>query len=271
MTAQPAHGDGSARDGAALAIRGLRKAFGGVVAIDDVSFDVPAGTLTALIGPNGAGKSTLFNLLTNLYRSDAGTVAFFGTPLAGKTSDGIARLGLVRTFQTARVFPGMTVLENVLAGMHVSARSPIWAHALAQSAARREERTMTQRAEALLDAVGLAGMRDRDATALPLGSQKIVELARAVIARPRMLLLDEPAAGLNDAETAQLARLLVAIDRSGTTVFVVEHNMSLVMGIADNVLVLDAGKLIATGSPAEIQANTAVIEAYVGRTTAVPT
>jgi branched-chain amino acid transport system ATP-binding protein len=255
----------------ALAIRGLRKAFGGVVAIDDVSFDVPAGTLTALIGPNGAGKSTLFNLLTNLYRGDAGTVAFFGTPLAGKSSDAIARLGLVRTFQTARAFPGMTVLENVLAGMHVSARSPIWAHAFAHGAAGREERTMTQRAEALLDAVGLAGMRDRDATALPLGSQKIVELARAVIARPRMLLLDEPAAGLNDAETAQLARLLVAIHRSGTTVFVVEHNMSLVMGIADHVLVLDAGKLIASGSPAEIQANAAVIEAYVGRTTSVPT
>jgi branched-chain amino acid transport system ATP-binding protein len=260
----------TAGDGVALAIQGLRKAFGGVVAIDDVTFDVPAGTLTALIGPNGAGKSTLFNLLTNLYRSDAGTVAFFGTPLAGKTSDAIARLGLVRTFQTARVFPGMTVLENVLSGMHMAARSPVAAHAVALGSARREERLMTRRAQELLDAVGLAEMRDREATALPLGSQKIVELARAVISRPRMLLLDEPAAGLNDAETAQLARLLVAIHRSGTTVFVVEHNMSLVMGIADRVLVLDAGKLIASGSPAEIQANDTVIEAYVGRTTATP-
>ncbi|MEA2687843.1 MAG: branched-chain amino acid transport system ATP-binding protein, partial [Candidatus Eremiobacteraeota bacterium] len=239
--------------------------FGGVLAVDGVSFDVPAGTLTALIGPNGAGKSTLFNLLTNLYRSDAGTVTFFGTPLAGKNSDAIARLGLVRTFQTARAFPGMTVLENVLAGMHMSARSPMWAHAFALASAGREERTMTHRAVALLDAIGLAGMRDRDATALPLGSQKLVELARAVISRPRMLLLDEPAAGLNDAETAQLARLLVAIHDSGTTVFVVEHNMSLVMGIADRVLVLDAGKLIANGTPAEIQADDAVIEAYVGR------
>jgi branched-chain amino acid transport system ATP-binding protein len=253
---------------AALEVRGLRKAFGGVVAIDDVSFDVPAGTLTALIGPNGAGKSTLFNLLTNLYRSDAGAAAFFGTPLDGKSSDAIARLGLVRTFQTARVFPGMTVLENVLAGMHISARSPIWSHALAFGGARREERAMTERALALLDAVGIADAAGRDAMALPLGTQKIVELVRALIARPRMLLLDEPAAGLNDAETVQLARLLVAVHDSGTTVFVVEHNMSLVMGIADRVLVLDAGRLIASGSPAEIQANSAVIEAYVGRTAA---
>jgi branched-chain amino acid transport system ATP-binding protein len=254
----------------ALEVRALRKAFGGVLAIADVSFDVPAGTLTALIGPNGAGKSTLFNLLTNLYRSDAGTVAFFGTPLAGKTSDAIARLGLVRTFQTARVFPGMTVLENVLAGLHVAARTSPWAHAFALRSARREERALRARAVALLDAVGIADLQERDALALPLGSQKIVELVRALVARPRLLLLDEPAAGLNDTETAQLARLLRAIHGSGTTVFVVEHNMSLVMGIADRVLVLDAGSLIASGSPREIQANQAVIEAYVGRAAAAP-
>ena len=254
----------------ALEVRGLRKAFGGVLAIDDVSFDVPAGTLTALIGPNGAGKSTLFNLMTNLYQADAGAVTFFGTPLAGKTSDAIARLGLVRTFQTARVFPGMTVLENVLSGMHMLARSSAWACALALPGAEREERALRARAEALLDAVGLAALGDRDAMALPLGSQKIVELVRALIARPRLLLLDEPAAGLNDAETAQLARLLRAIHGSGSTVFVVEHNMSLVMGIADRVLVLDAGRLIASGSPPEIQANHAVIEAYVGRAAVTP-
>ncbi len=248
-----------------LVVDRVSKSFGGVRATDDVSFTVEAGTLTALIGPNGAGKSTLFNVMTNLYRVDSGTIAFDGTNLAGLASDRIARLGLVRTFQTARVFGGMTVLENVLAGMHVHAKTPPWMHALGLPQARSEERALVVRADAILEAFGIAHLRDRDASALALGNQKIVELARALIARPTMLLLDEPAAGLNDLETATLARLLHAIHASGTTVFVVEHNMSLVMGIADRILVLDAGRLIASGSPREIQANAAVIEAYVGR------
>ncbi len=252
----------------ALEARGLDKTFGGVHAVRDVSFTIPAGTLTALIGPNGAGKSTLFNLLTNLYPADKGTVTFFAAPLRGLPSDRVARLGLVRTFQTARVYPGMTVRENVVAGAHMIARTSPWAYALRLPSAQREERTLFARADALLDALGIGALRDRDATALPLGTQKIVELARALIGRPKMLLLDEPAAGLNDAETAELSALLLAIHRSGTTVFVVEHNMGLVMGIADRILVLDAGILIAQGSPAEIRANHAVIEAYVGRSAA---
>ena len=252
----------------ALVVDRVSKAFGGVRATDDVSFAVERGTLTALIGPNGAGKSTLFNLMTNLYRADAGTIHFGGRNLVGFTSDRIARLGLVRTFQTARVFAGMTVLENVLAGLHVHAATPAWMHALRLPRANDEERDLVRRADALLEALGIADLRDRDASALALGNQKIVELARAVIARPAMILLDEPAAGLNDLETATLARLLLAIHRSGTTVFVVEHNMSLVMGIADRILVLDAGRLIASGTPYEIQANQAVIEAYVGKASA---
>jgi branched-chain amino acid transport system ATP-binding protein len=160
------------------------------------------------------------------------------------------------------------VRENVMAGAHVLAGVPAWMHALRLPAARREERDLGARADAILDALGIAALRDRAATALPLGSQKIVELARALIARPKMLLLDEPAAGLNDAETEELAALLLGIHRSGTTVFVVEHNMSLVMGIADRILVLDAGVSIANGTPAEIRANHAVIEAYVGRVAA---
>jgi branched-chain amino acid transport system ATP-binding protein len=249
----------------ALDVRNITKSFGGVVAVDDVSFRIEPRTLTALIGPNGAGKSTLFNLLTNLYRSDAGTVSFFGKPLHAMTSDAIAGLGLVRTFQTARVFSGMTVLENVLTGLHLGVRVPGWAYALGLTPARDEERALRVRAEAMLEAAGIAALRDRDASALPLGLQKIVELVRALVAQPRMLLLDEPAAGLNETETASLAHLLLAIHRSGTTVFVVEHNMSLVMGIADRILVLDAGRLIADGSPNAIGSNAAVIEAYVGR------
>jgi len=249
----------------ALDVRNVTKSFGGVVAVDDVSFRIESGTLTALIGPNGAGKSTLFNLLTNLYHSDAGAVSLYGTPLHALSCDTIATLGLIRTFQTARIFAGMTVLENVLTGLHLGARTPLWAHALQSASARKEERAMRERAQAMLEAVGIAALGDRDAGALPLGLQKIVELVRALIARPRMLLLDEPAAGLNDTETASLAHLLLAIHRSGTTVFVVEHNMSLVMGIADRILVLDAGRLIADGSPNAIQSDAAVIEAYVGR------
>ena len=252
----------------ALQVRDLRKAFGGIQAVNGVSFDVAHGSLTALIGPNGAGKSTLFNLLTNLYPSDAGDVTFFGSNLAGKTSDAIARLGLVRTFQTARVFPGMSVRENVLAGLHVETRVAPWAHALGLSTARREEHALGERADALLDALGIGELRDRDAMALPLGSQKLVELARALVSRPKLLLLDEPAAGLNESETTELARVLLAVHRSGTTVFIVEHNMSLVMGIADRILVLDAGTLIANGTPAEIRADHAVLEAYVGRSAA---
>jgi len=249
----------------ALEVRSLVKAFGGVRAVNDVSFTVESGTLTALIGPNGAGKSTLFNLLTNLYGSDGGNVALFGAPLAGRTCDEVARLGLVRTFQTARVFAGMTVRENVMSGAHIVTDVPAWKHALQLTSARTQERELSARAEALLDALGIADLRDRPATDLPLGTQKIVELARAMISRPRMLLLDEPAAGLNDAETEELAALLLGVHASGTTVFVVEHNMSLVMGIADRILVLDAGVLIANAAPAEIRANPAVIEAYVGR------
>jgi branched-chain amino acid transport system ATP-binding protein len=248
----------------ALDVAHVSKRFGGLLAVDDVSFQVSEGSLTALIGPNGAGKTTLFNAITNLFPSSSGTMRFFGQDLAGLGGAAIARLGLVRTFQTARVFPGMTALENIMSGahMHVRARAP--AQMLWLAAARREERSLTQRAEALLDLVGLAEFRDTAAIDLPMGAQKTLEVMRALMARPRMLLLDEPAAGLNDSETAELAALLMAIRDSAITIIVVEHNMSLVMGIADQVAVLDAGRLVALGKPAEIQRDRRVIEAYVG-------
>ncbi|HEV2282497.1 MAG TPA: ABC transporter ATP-binding protein [bacterium] len=250
---------------AALEARGLSKAFGGVLAIADVSFTVREGSLTAAIGPNGAGKTTLFNVLTNLYPADRGTVSCFGRSLRGLAPDAIAARGLVRTFQTARVFTGLTVLENVLVGGHLRSRAAPWQQALWLDPVRREERAMRGRAEALLDVAGLGARRDDPAAGLPLGAQKVLEIVRALMASPRVLLLDEPAAGLNDFETAELARLLLAVRSAGVTLMVVEHNMSLVMEIADEVLVLDLGRVIAHGSPAAVQADARVIEAYLGR------
>jgi branched-chain amino acid transport system ATP-binding protein len=242
----------------------IAKNFGGVRAVDDVSFAIAPGSLSALIGPNGAGKTTVFNMVTNLFPPSAGEVRFFGKNLAGLSPHRIAALGLVRTFQAARVFPGMTTLENVLSGAHMHLHANAVAQMIWSASARREERALVAKAEALLDLVGLAAFRDVAATELPMGTQKLVEVIRAVMARPRMLLLDEPAAGLNDSETAELAALLIAIREGGVTILVVEHNMSLVMGIADQVIVLDAGSIVAAGAPAAIQRNARVIEAYIG-------
>jgi len=249
----------------ALEVEGLTKTFGGLRAVDQVTFEVPAGGLSALIGPNGSGKTTLFNLVTKLYRADAGEVRIFGTAIAEAGDWRIAASGVVRTFQTARVFPGMTALENVLAGAHRHVRSAPWQQMLWLGRARGEERALAAQAETLLELVGLSQFRDTAATDLPMGAQKLLEVVRALMAKPRLLLLDEPAAGLNDGETAELALLLRAVRDSGVTLLVVEHNMSLVMGVADEVIVLDAGAVVARGTPAEIQRNPRVIEAYIGQ------
>jgi branched-chain amino acid transport system ATP-binding protein len=249
----------------ALEVIDLSRSFGGVRACDKVSFAVPHGSLTAVIGPNGAGKTTVFNLVTNLYVADEGEVRFYGTPILGRGAAAIARMGLIRTFQAARIYPGMTALENVLAGAHLHVGAAAWQQMLWLGRARREEQRLVTRADALLALVGLAPYRDAAATDLPMGGQKQLEVVRALMAEPRLLLLDEPAAGLNDAETADLAALLRAVRDSGVTVMVVEHNMSLVMGVADEVIVLDAGSIVARGAPAEIQKNERVIAAYVGQ------
>ncbi len=248
----------------ALQVEHVSKRFGGLLATNDVSFSVAEHSLTALIGPNGAGKTTLFNLITNLFFADSGKVTFHGEDLAGLAPGAIARRGLIRTFQTARVFPGMTVLENVLCGRHRLLRHSLLANMAWLPAARAEERKLAEQARALLDLVGLADTAGRPATELPMGAQKLLEVIRALMAQPRLLLLDEPAAGLNDTETAELATLLRAVRDCGVTVMVVEHNMSLVMTIADQVVVLETGAVIATGRPAEIQANPRVIAAYLG-------
>jgi branched-chain amino acid transport system ATP-binding protein len=248
----------------ALEVVGLTRSFGGVRAVADLSFTVPDRSIVALIGPNGAGKTTVFNLITNLFPADAGAVRLYGTPLRGKSPSEIAGFGLLRTFQTARIFHGMTVLENVLAGAHRHTRHGAAAQMLWLPPACHEEAALRRQALAMLDLVRLAGSRDLSAISLPIGAQKLVEVCRAVMARPRLLLLDEPAAGLNEAETAELAMLLRAVCDSGVTIMVVEHNMSLVMGIADRVIVLDLGRLLAEGTPREIQRNARVIEAYLG-------
>ena len=249
---------------AALDVVGLSRSFGGVKACDKVSFTVPDGSLTAVIGPNGAGKTTVFNLVTNLYSADEGEVRFYGTPILGRAPAEIAAMGLIRTFQSARIFPGMTAIENVLAGAHLHVGVAAWRQMLWLPAARREQRHLLKKADALLDIANLTQFRGAAATDLPMGAQKLLEVVRALMAEPRLLLLDEPAAGLNDAETADLAELLRAVRDSGITVMVVEHNMSLVMGVADEVIVLDAGSIVARGAPREIQKNERVIAAYVG-------
>jgi len=250
---------------ALLQASGITKSFGGVQALSDCTVDVAAGSITGLIGPNGSGKTTLFNLITNLYRADAGEVRLFSAAIADAGDWRIAASGVVRTFQTARVFPGMTALENVLAGAHRHVRAGAWQQMLWLGRAREEERALQAQALALLELVGLAEFRDTAATDLPMGAQKLLEVVRALMAKPRLLLLDEPAAGLNDGETAELALLLRAVRDSGVTLLVVEHNMSLVMGVADEVIVLDAGAIVARGRPVEIQRDPRVIEAYIGQ------
>jgi branched-chain amino acid transport system ATP-binding protein len=248
----------------ALEAIGISKRFGGVQAVANLSFAVPDGTITALIGPNGAGKTTVFNLVTNLFLADAGEVRFYGDSLRDRASGEIAALGLLRTFQTARVFPGMTALENLLAGAHRQVRFGAAWQMLWLPPALREEASLRRRGEALLDLVGLSRFRDVAATSLPMGAQKLVEVCRAMMAGPRLLLLDEPAAGLNDTETAKLAALLRAVRDIGVPILVVEHNMSLVMNVADQVIVLDLGRLLARGTPSEIQGDQRVIDAYLG-------
>ena len=247
-----------------LAVRDLAVRFGGVTALGGVSFDVRPGTITSLIGPNGAGKTTAFNAITGYLRPSGGRVTYDDAPLTGLRPCDVARRGVVRTFQKTSVFPALTVADNVMIGLHLRGESGLAAILAGARRVREEERALRVRAGEIIALVGLEHRGDQVASALPYGEQRLVELAVALAARPRLLLLDEPAAGMTGVEKATVSGLIRTIRGLGITVFVVEHDMRLVMGISDVVIVLNHGRVIAEGAPAEIQAHPEVIRAYLG-------
>ncbi len=247
-----------------LVIEGLEKTFGGLCAIGDLNLTVRGGQIKSVIGPNGAGKTTLFNLITGIFPPTRGLFLFLETRLNGLKPHEIARLGVSRTFQNVELFAHMTALENVMLGRHSRSRAGILSAGFRSAGMQREERQSRDRALQELDFMGLAAKAEMDALSLPLGEQKILEIARALATDPKLILLDEPAAGLNPRETAKLAETIRQIRKRGITVVLVEHDMSLVMEVSDEVAVLNYGRKIAEGPPREIQRNREVIAAYLG-------
>lgn len=249
---------------ALLEVNELEKRFGGLTAINRVSFSVHSGQIKAVIGPNGAGKTSLFNVLSGIIAPDGGTIYFRGGDVTGAPPHRIAARGMARTFQIIKIFGEMTVLENVMAGCYLRSRTGIPTAALRLPSVWREERRIREKSLRLLADVGLADRADDPAASLPLGLQRMLEIGRGLAAEPVLILLDEPVAGLSAPETRKLAVLIGRIREAGVTVLLVEHDMSLIMEISDEVLVLDYGRKIAEGTPREIQNNKKVIAAYLG-------
>lgn len=251
---------------ALLEIANITKTFGGLKAISDVTFSLEKGRIVSIIGPNGAGKTTFFNALTGIYLPDCGTIKFNGKSLVGLRTDQIAARGIARTFQNIRLFADMSVIENIMVGMHVHLKQSAIATLFRLESFKKEEKESEQKALRLMKYVGLNNVENELAKNLPYGAQRRLEIARALAADPQLLLLDEPAAGMNPQETEDIIQLFRNIrDKMGITILLIEHDMRVVMNISEDICVMDYGVKIAQGSPAEIRNNTRVIEAYLGR------